>query len=162
MRAANGVIYKHVYAHRTGWADRYVHTCGGILYIHTQHTPRYITRVYLRVEFHERFKIGTRKPNKNNNNILLYTAAENIIILYRVIETGRKKKTTPNREVAAAEGGTRRISRRDQRMPLGGADTQYYIYTHYYYALTQYSRRRCNTRTSVCVHIVAPRRKIKE
>lgn len=55
LRAANGVIYKHVYAHRTGWADRYVHIRVGHI-IYTQHTPRYIG---IRVEFHERFKIGT-------------------------------------------------------------------------------------------------------
>jgi len=131
----------------------------GAYYIHTTHAA--VHNIGIRVEFHERFKIGTRKPNKNNN-ILLYTAAENIIILYRVIETGRKKKTTPNCEVVAAaeEEGTRRISRRDQRMPLGG---RYTIYTHII-ILTHSTRTHDDVITyiHVCVYIVAPRRKIKE
>lgn len=85
------------------------------------------------------------------------TAAENIIILYRVIETGRKKKTTPNREVAAAEGGTRRISRRDQRMPLGGG--RYTIlYTHIIIMLSHSTRDDVVTHVHerVCAYCCAP------
>jgi len=106
----------------------------GAYYIHTTHAAVY--NIGIRVEFHERFKIGMRKPNKNNN-ILLYTAAENIIILYRVIETGRKKKQ--RQTVRWWRWRVRDALVAETKGCRSGADTQYIhilLYSHTVRVLT--------------------------